>query len=145
MKREPFAGVLPADRLYDPATDMWLRLDADGVTVGATGFGLWLAGELVAFTCKPKGAEVAAGRGLGTVESAKTVLSVRAPVGLRIVVANEAAERRPALINDDPYGAGWLAQGEPLAWVADVARLVDAVGYRLQILRHAPDAAVDIA
>lgn len=146
MAIEPFAGVIPADRLYDPATDMWVVRGDDGrVSVGATAFGLWLMGEVIAFTAKPRGAEVAAGRGLGTVESAKTVLAVRAPVSFRLLDGNDAAEERPALVNREPYGAGWMAAGEPLAWEEDCARLVDAAAYRAHCLRMAPDARIEVA
>ncbi len=145
MPREPFSGFVCADRLYDPATDMWVRREEDGtVTIGATAFGLWLAGEVIAFTCKPRGAEIEAGRGLGTVESAKTVLSVRSPLALRLIRGNDAAEERPALIDQDPYGAGWMAQGEATNWEADRARLVDAAAYRAHCLGLEPGATVDV-
>ena len=145
MAQEAFIGSIPADRLFDPATDMWVVNNADGsVTVGATDFGLWLAGGIIAFTCKPRGAEVGAGRGLGTIESAKTVVSVRSPVALRLTEPNEAAEEKPALLNSDPFGEGWMARGEPLDWAVDSARLVVAADYREHCLRVAPDASVDI-
>ena len=129
MATEPFRGRVPADRLYDTRHDMWVRREGDEVVIGATGFGLHLAGEVIAFTAKPKGAEVAAGRGLGTVESAKTVLAVHSPVAFRLDTPNEVAEERPQLINRDPYGAGWMARGAPLDWDADAAQLVDATAY----------------
>ena len=118
MAAEPFKGSVPADRLYDTRHDMWVRREGGEVVIGATGFGLHLAGEVIAFTAKPKGAEVAAGRGLGTVESAKTVLAVHSPVAFRLDTPNEAAEERPELINRDPYGDGWLVVIE----VADPAQ-----------------------
>lgn len=143
---EPFRGSVPDDRLYDLATDMWVQRATDGsVTVGATTFGLWRCGVVIAFTAKPRGAEVEAGRGLGTIESAKTVLAVRSPVGLRALVGNEAAEENPQLVNTDPYGAGWMACGEPTAWTSDAARLVDARAYRADRLRLEPEARIDIA
>lgn len=145
MPRESFRGDLPADRLYDPATDMWVAPQPDGsVTVGATAFGLWLAGELIAFTAKPRGAEVAADRGLATVETSKTVVAIHSPLALRLTEINEAAEARPAVINADPYGAGWLVRGAPADWAADARRLVDAAGYRAHCLRLEPAATVEI-
>ena len=53
------------------------------------------------------------GRGLGTVECRKTVLAVHAPVSFIIAAGNDAAEEHPAVINRDPYGAGWMACGRP--------------------------------
>lgn len=129
MATETYKGRVPANLLYDTRYDMWVRREGGEVVIGATSFGLHLAGEVIAFTAKPKGAEVAAGRGLGTVESAKTVLAVHTPVAFRLDTPNEAAEERPDLINRDPYGAGWMARGAPLDWDADAAQLVDAAAY----------------
>ncbi len=143
MATEPFRGRVPADRLYDTRHDMWVRREGDEVVIGATGFGLHLAGEVIAFTAKPKGAEVAAGRGLGTVESAKTVLAVHSPVAFRLDTPNEAAEERPQLINRDPYGAGWLARGVPLDWDTDAALLVEAAAYVAHIRAIEPAAVIE--
>ena len=79
MSRAPFRGAVPDGRLYDPDHDMWVRREGEEVVIGASAFGIFLAGEIIAFTAKPKGAEVERGRGLGTVECAKTVLAVHAP------------------------------------------------------------------
>ena len=77
MAHQPFSGTIPKDRLYCPRYDMWVQeLDNGEVLIGATSFGIFLAGEIVAFTAKPKGAEVEYGRGMGTVECRKTVLAV---------------------------------------------------------------------
>lgn len=143
MLREPFRGVVPGGLLYDTDSDMWVRRDGDDVVVGTTAFGLHRAGRLVAFTAKPRGAEVARGRGLGTVESSKTVLAVHAPVSFVVDAANEAAEERPQLINDDPHGAGWMARGRPLAWAAESAGLVDAAAYAAHVRAADPGAIID--
>lgn len=140
MDNPPFRGRIPDELRYDPNWDMWARREGDEVVVGATAYGVSLIGEVLAFTPKPLGAEANAGRGLGTVESAKTVLAIHTPVGLRITVCNEAAENRPSLINQDPYGAGWMVRGIPLDWEKDAARLVDASAYREHILSGDPSA-----
>lgn len=139
MARTPFRGAVPDGLLYDPRYDMWLRREGDEVVIGATSFGLHLAGEIIAYTAKPRGAEIDNGRGLGTVECAKTVLAVHAPVALDLSEANEAAEDRPDLINRDPYGAGWMVRGRPRDWDRDRPGLVDAAAYRAHILAVEPD------
>jgi glycine cleavage system H protein len=145
MARERFSGALPTDRLYDRQYDMWLQEAADGrVTIGATAFGLHLAGEVIAFTPKPRGAQIDAGRGLGTIETGKTVLAVHCPVALLLEAANESAEENPALIERDPYGAGWMVRGLPRAWATDRQRLVDAASYRAHCLRIEPDADITV-
>ncbi|CAG0965348.1 glycine cleavage system H protein [Rhodocyclaceae bacterium] len=143
MATETYKGSVPAHLLYDTQHDMWVRREGGEVVIGATSFGLHLAGEVIAFTAKPTGAEVAAGRGLGTVESAKTVLAVHSPVAFRLDTPNEAAEERPDLINRDPYGAGWMARGAPLDWENDAAHLVDAAAYVAHIRAIEPEAVIE--
>ena len=143
MAVDTFRGRLPAGLLYDPQTDMWVRGEADGsIVVGATSFGVFLAGEIISFTPKPVGAEVTAARGLGTVETGKTVLAVRAPVSLRILAVNEAAEMRPDLINADPYAAGWMLRAVALDWDGERPRLVAVEAYRRHCLAVDPGAVI---
>jgi glycine cleavage system H protein len=136
--RAPFKGSIPDGLLYDPAHDMWVRREGDEVVIGATGYGIYLAGEIIGFTAKPGGAEVSAGRSLGTVECAKTVLAVHSPVSFTLDRANEELEERATSINGDPYGAGWMARGRPAAWERECARLLDAVAYRAHLRARDP-------
>ncbi|MDZ4252701.1 MAG: glycine cleavage system protein H [Sulfuritalea sp.] len=138
--KTPFRGAVPDGLLYHPQYDMWVRREGAEVLIGASAFGIFLAGEIIGFTAKPKGAEVALGRSLGTVECAKTVLAVHAPLSLVLLEGNEAAEERPAVINRDPYHAGWMARGRPTAWEAEHGRLLDAAAYRAHIRRSEPEA-----
>jgi glycine cleavage system H protein len=140
MAHTPFHGEIPDDLLYDTHHDMWVRELPDGeVLIGITAFGVFLAGEIIAFTAKPKGAEVEHGRGLGTVESAKTVLAVHAPLAFSLLEANEALEERPEPINREPYAA-WLVRGQPHDWSAARTGLVEAAAYRDHILAVEPAA-----
>ena len=140
MSPVPFRGVIPDGLLYDAEHDMWVRREGFETVIGATAYGIFRAGEIIGFTAKPKGAEVDRGRGLGTVECAKTVLAVRSPVSLVLTEGNEAAEERPALINRDPYGAGWMARGPASAWEAERASLLDGAAYRAHVLCIEPQA-----
>lgn len=143
MPHTPFRGSIPEDRLYYPDHDMWIKECNGEILIGATRFGLFLAGEIIAFTAKPNGAEVAKGRGMGTVECRKTVLAIHAPVSFRLIAGNEAAEERPALINADPYGAGWMARGLALDWDREKAELINSSDYRRHILAMEPEACFD--
>ena len=140
MSRSPFRGAVPDGLLYDTTHDMWVRREGEGVVIGATAFGIFLAGEIIAFTAKPKGAEVGLGRGLGTVECAKTVLAVHSPVSMVLSQANEDLEERAAPVNSDPYGAGWMVRGRPVAWETECRRLADSAAYRAHILQQEPEA-----
>lgn len=141
MAHTPFTGTIPDDRRYCPRYDMWVQEVANGeVLIGATSFGIFLAGEIIAFTSKPKGAEVDIGRGMGTVECRKTVLAVHAPVSFVLLEGNDAAEDRPGLVNQVPYAAGWMARARPTRWAEEMATLVDAAAYRQHILKIEPEA-----
>jgi len=140
----PFCDTLPADLLFDRQRDMWVRPGANGqVEIGATAFGLFLAGEVIAFTPKPKGAEIELGRGLATIETGKTVLAVHCPLSLRLDQTNEAAEESPVLLERDPYRSGWMIRGTPHHWATEKLQLVDAVSYRIHCLGIEPDAKID--
>lgn len=144
MPAPPFHDRLPTDCHYDLRRDMWVRREADGsVLVGATAFGLFLAGPLLAFTPKPRGAEIERGRGLGTIETGKTVLAVHSPLSLTLLEANEAAEENPALLEGSPYAAGWMIRGRPRDWAGEAADLVDAAAYRAHCLAVQPDARIE--
>ncbi len=142
MAYTPFRGSIPADRLYDTRSDMWVRRAGVEVVIGATSFGLFLAGTLIAFTAKPRGATVAVGRGLGTVESSKTVLAVHSPLSVELLAINEAAEEHPGIINDDPYHAGWMVSGRALAWSEESGALVDDRAYIAHVRAIEPDAVI---
>ena len=140
MSHQTFKGSIPSDRHYCRQYDMWIQECGGEILIGVTSFGLFLAGEIIAFTAKPNGAEVTQGRGMGTVECRKTVLAVHAPISFRLITGNKTAEERPALINTDPFGAGWMARVLPLAWNSEVTKLVDAASYRHHILSIEPEA-----
>ncbi|MBS1190596.1 MAG: glycine cleavage system protein [Rhodocyclaceae bacterium] len=143
MAHKPFRGAIPDDRLYCSRHDMWVQEKDGEVLIGATSFGIFLAGEIIAFTAKPNGAEVEIHRGMGTVECRKTVLAVHSPLSFKLVEGNEVAESRPKLINIDPYGTGWMARGQAMAWLAERERLLDAAAYRLHVLSVEPGARFD--
>jgi glycine cleavage system H protein len=144
MAHTPFSGTIPDDRLYCPGYDMWVReLGSDEVLIGATSFGIFLAGEIIAFTAKPNGAEVEIGRGMGTVECRKTVLAVHAPISFILLEGNESAEERPKCINTAPYSDGWMARARPTNWAAERATLIDATTYRQHVLSVEPEAHFD--
>ena len=145
MPHQAFRGRIPNDRLYDTRHDMWVKQDGDTLLIGATSFGIFLAGEIIAFTAKPKGAEVGIGRGLGTVECRKTVLAVHAPVSFVLLEGNEAAEERPAVINTDPYGKGWMVRAQATRWNEEKTSLVDADTYCRHVLAIEPEACLERA
>ncbi|GHU39021.1 glycine cleavage system H protein [Betaproteobacteria bacterium] len=141
--RQAFSGHIPTDRCYCQETDMWVIYHEGQVRIGATGFGIHLAGEVIAFTAKPDGAKIRRGKGMATIECHKTVLAVHAPVSFRLTAGNTQAEEHPALINSAPYTEGWMARGEPLDWEVERSLLCDADTYKQHVLSIDPEARFD--
>ena len=138
-----FHGRIPPERIYCCKTNMWIRYIDGRVLIGATNFGLHLAGEIVAFTAKPDGAEILRGKGMGTIECHKTVLALHAPVSFRLISGNAEAETHPKLINVSPYEKGCMALGSPLSWDSERTALCDAEDYKQHILSIDPEARFD--
>ena len=110
---------LPDDLLYDVENHTWFQELSDGnVRLGMTTVATAMAGQLVAFTPKKAGRALQAGRSCATVESGKWVGPAKSAAGGEIVAVNEALIGRPALANEDPYGAGWMVILKPDDWAS---------------------------
>ena len=125
----------PAELHYDVAHQTWARPEADGsVTVGITALGIRLSGEIYMCRPKPVGQTVERGRSVAVVELAKSIVSVKSPVGGEVLAVNEGLANEPERVHLDPYGSGWIARLAPSNWAADMAeamRTVSSVEARL--------------
>ncbi|MGP9724349.1 glycine cleavage system protein GcvH [Corynebacterium sp. AOP40-9SA-29] len=103
--------ALPTDRLYSEEHE-WVNATSvaagDTVRVGITHIAAEALGEIVFVELPEVGTEVEAGEPYGEVESTKSVSDIYAPVSGEITAVNEGLEDNAGVINDDPYGAGWL-------------------------------------
>ena len=95
--------------LYYHREHMWVKIEDDKVRVGYNDWAQEAAGKLVNLNTRKAGRKVKAGKTLGTVESGKWVGPLRAPVTGEIVELNQEVLKTPSIINDDPYGKGWIA------------------------------------
>jgi glycine cleavage system H protein len=95
------------------STHEWLREDNDEVTIGITDHAQQLLGDLVFVELPAVGDEVHAGDELGVVESVKAASDFYAPMTGTITAVNETVVENPALVNTDPYAAGWLVKLKP--------------------------------
>ena len=96
------------DDLYYDKNHYWARVEDDLVIMGATDFSQKLAGEITFVDIDQAGEEVEQGKPFASIESGKWVGRVYAVVSGEITEANEQLEDEPELINQDPYGDGWL-------------------------------------
>lgn len=88
----------------------WLAIDGTTATIGITEFAADQLGDVVYVELPAAGTTAEAGKVLGEIESTKSVGELFAPVNGTISESNDAVVDKPELVNDDPYGAGWLVK-----------------------------------
>lgn len=105
--------MIPDHLQYSPDHEWALLTETGAVRFGITDFAQESLGGIVFVTLPEVGSEVVAGEPCGEVESTKNVAEVLAPVSGRVTASNGVVETAPETLNDDPYGAGWIAEIEP--------------------------------
>ena len=120
----------PAELLYHPEHD-WARIDAGDPTLATLGI-TWYAqdslGEVVFFEAPALGTTVSKDAPYTEVESVKAVSDVVAPLSGEIIEINDVVVENPGMINEDPYGEGWLVKVR-LSDPAESEALLDAATY----------------
>lgn len=106
----------------------WVSRDGDVVRVGITDYAQDALGDVVFVQVPEVGAEVKAGDSFGEVESTKSVSDIYAPVGGTVLAVNEALADGPQVVNEDPYGDGWICTIQ-LTDSAEYDALLDAAAY----------------
>ena len=121
---------IPEELRYSTEHEWARRLD-DGsrVRIGITDFAQDALGDVVYVDLPAVGTRVDAAEAVGELESTKSVSEMYAPVGGVVVAVNEALADNPQLLNDDPYGEGWLIEIEA-GDMSQFVALLDAEGYR---------------
>jgi glycine cleavage system H protein len=120
------------DELKYTSEHEWVRQpgEADGsVRIGITHYAQDALGDIVYVSLPEVGEDVEAGSTCGELESTKSVSDVYAPVSGRVVARNDALDTTPELVNNDPYGGGWLFEVVP-ADAAQLDGLMDAAAYQ---------------
>ena len=110
----------------------WVSRDGDVVRIGITDYAQDALGDVVFVEVPTVGAEVSAGARLLEVESTKSVSEVYAPVSGAVLEVNEALADAPQLLNEDPYGEGWICairMSDP----GELDALLDAAAYQALI------------
>ncbi|MET0524134.1 MAG: glycine cleavage system protein GcvH [Nocardioides sp.] len=107
--------MYPEDLKYT-AEHEWLRSPGEhegAVRVGITDYAQDALGDIVYVSLPEVGDRLTAGSTCGELESTKSVSDIYAPVGGEVVARNEALDATPELVNNDPYGGGWLFEVLP--------------------------------
>ncbi len=101
-------GYNMPDELYYHKEHMWVKVEGDKAKVGITDFAQKLAGEISFIELPEEGDEVEKDSVVGSYETGKWLGKVYAPISGEVISVNEEVDDDPAIINEDPYGKGWL-------------------------------------
>ena len=122
---------IPAELKYTKDHE-WVSVDGDIATVGITDFAQGELGDVVYVEIETEGDELDEGEVFGTVEAVKTVSDLFMPVSGEVVEVNEKIESEPELVNNDPYGEGWMVKVK-LSDAGQVDSLLDAAAYESEV------------
>jgi len=123
--------TFPTDLKYTKDHE-WIRVEGEEAVVGITDFAQRELGDIVFVDINTIGEEVAKDDVFGTVEAVKTVSDLFMPVTATLLSVNEKIDGSPELVNQDPYGEGWLVRVK-LHNPSDVAALLSAADYEAQV------------
>src|SRR6056297_905610 len=107
----------------------WIRVEGNEAYVGITEYAQGELGDIVFVEIETEGEELDSGEVFGTIEAVKTVSDLFMPMAGKVIEFNAELEAKPELVNEDPYGKGWMIklefEGEP-----DLSELLDADAYK---------------
>jgi glycine cleavage system H protein len=119
---------IPDDLRYSREHE-WVRVTGNVARIGITDFAQDSLGDVVFVQLPDVGLDVVAGASVSEIESTKSVSDVYVPVSGVVAAVNDALGEQPELVNQDPYGGGWIFDVE-LSDPGEVDALMDAAGYR---------------
>ena len=110
----------------------WIRVEGDEAFVGITDYAQSELGEIVFIDVPTIGETVAQGEVFGSVEAVKTVSDLNMPVSGEVLEVNGALDAQPELVNNDPYGEGWIIR-IAVRDAAELDSLMDAKAYEASL------------
>ena len=107
----------------------WIRVEGDSVVIGVTDYAQNALTDVVWVELPEMGAVVGSMDSFASVESVKSVSEIYAPISGEVIEINESLEDSPELINEDPYGDGWICKMS-ISDISELASLLDGTTYR---------------
>jgi glycine cleavage system H protein len=135
---DKFTFKIAADRWYT-REGLWVLPETDRVRVGLSDYVQQRSGDIAFAEIKPIGTRLVAGDEIASIETIKVNVALSSPVSGSVIEVNLEMDIAPELINQDPYGAGWLAVISPIDWAIDRSRLLDAAAYFEIVKREAEE------
>lgn len=123
--------TFPANLKYTKDHE-WIRVEGEEAIIGITDFAQRELGDIVFIDINTVGEEVSQDDVFGTIEAVKTVSDLFMPITATVLSVNEKIDGSPELVNQDPYGEGWLVRVK-LNNAADVEGLLSAADYEAQV------------
>ena len=123
---------VPEDLLYTQDHE-WLRVETEEAVVGITEYAASELGDVVFVELPTAGTVLQAAQSFGVIESVKTASDLYSPTAGEVIAVNDQLADKPELVNDDPYGEGWMIRvrlDDPEAASQLGGRLIDAQAYR---------------
>jgi len=127
--------MYPKDLKYTEKHE-WVRVEGNEATVGITYFAQDQLGAIVGVGLPDEGIDVEKGSELADLDSMKTADQIFAPISGKIVRVNTALDAQPELLNDDPYGDGWVVVIE-MSDVSELDDLMSAEEYEAHVAKEA--------
>ena len=124
-------SVIPSNLKYTNDHE-WIRVEGEEAYVGITDYAQSELGEIVFIDVPTLGEVVAQGEVFGSVEAVKTVSDLNMPATGEVLEVNEELEAHPELVNEDPYGKGWMVRIR-LTDPGELDSLMDAAAYEASI------------
>ena len=119
---------VPAELKYTKDHE-WIKIDGNVATIGITDFAQGELGDIVYVEIETEGEELPSEEVFGTVEAVKTVSDLFMPMAGEVIEVNAALEENPVLVNEDPYGEGWMIKVK-ITDDSDLSELLDAAAYQ---------------
>jgi glycine cleavage system H protein len=137
---DKFIFRVATDRKYNDE-GVWSQPAGERVRIGLSDFLQQRSGDVAFADVRPEGTQVSFGEEVAVIETIKVTIGLSSPLSGTVAEINPAMEDAPEVINQDPYGEGWLALIEPSDWDADSNRLMDAHSYFEQMKVEAEEEA----
>ena len=116
----------------------WVRMESSAARIGITDFAQDALGDVVYVELPEVGLVVTANSAFAEIESTKSVSDVFAPVSGEVIEVNDVLEERPELVNEEPYGDGWICVIQPSA-EAELDELMDAESYKSFVVEESEE------
>jgi len=140
---DKFTFKVATDRYYSEQ-GIWALRTGKVIRIGLSDYLQQRSGDIAFADVQPAGTQLEAGGDVAEIETIKVDTTVASPVSGSIVTVNPKMELEPEVINQDPYGEGWLCEIEPMNWEADLEKLLEPKAYFIVMKKEAEEEAKNL-